>query len=117
VLRNEEERRRLRHTAEIEGGIKVSPVPITAGDQVRVVYNGLLAACGADKVYLHAGYGSPYNWQGVADHPMVRTPEGWEAVVRVENASRFNFCFKDSANNWDNNNGRNWSYEIHYGGL
>lgn len=105
------------HTADIEGGIKITPVPITAGEQVNVVYDGLLAVHGADKVYLHAGFGHPQNWQQVVDQPMVKTSAGWETTMRVDNASRFNFCFKDSSGNWDNNRGQNWSYEIHYGDL
>jgi hypothetical protein len=27
--------------------------------------------------------------------------------------SPFNVCFRDSAHNWDNNYGSNWSFEIH----
>lgn len=106
-----------RNTAEIEGGIKINPVPITAGSQVNVVYNGILAAHGGEKVFLHAGYGHPQNWQMVKDYPMVKSTDGWETTIRVDNASRLNFCFKDSADHWDNNMGKNWSYEIHYGGL
>lgn len=108
---------RRRNLAEIEGGVRINPVPITAGEQVDIIYEGLLANHGADKVFLHAGFGNPQNWQKVIDYPMVKTAEGWETTVRVDNASRFNFCFKDSAGNWDNNSGKNWSYEIHYGGL
>ncbi|NPV91106.1 MAG: carbohydrate-binding protein [Firmicutes bacterium] len=115
--RNKDRETKRQHYAEIEGGIKINPVPITAGDKVNVLYDGVLADSGADKVYLHAGYGHPQDWREVIDQPMVRTNGGWEATMRVENASRFNFCFKDSAGNWDNNQGRNWSYEIHYGGL
>jgi len=41
----------------LTGGVSVSPMPITAGEEVTVKYNGLLAEAGADSMYLHAGFG------------------------------------------------------------
>ncbi|MGE5585136.1 MAG: carbohydrate-binding protein [Bacillota bacterium] len=105
--------------ASVDDGVYVSPTPITAGDSVSVRYGGLLAESGADQVYLHMGYGIG-TWNRVADVPMTRTEQGvFEARVDVpmEETSRFHFCFRDNAGNWDNNDGRNWSYEIHNGEL
>ena len=99
------------------GGVAVDPVPITAGEDVTVLYHGHLAEGGTGKVWLHAGYGHADNWQAVADHPMEKTGWGWVKKFRVNDASRLNFCFRDDANRWDNNNGVNWSFEIHRGGL
>ncbi len=101
--------------AEIEGGVTAHPVPITAGSEVNIKYNGLLATSGADAVYLHYGYGPANNWNEVTDLMMHRTSEGFEASIKVNSSDRLNFCFRDSANNWDNNCGRNWSYTIHSG--
>lgn len=101
---------------EVADGIYMEPVPITLGDDVKIKYKGILAG-GAQKVYLHAGFG--YNqWDQVQDIPMRKTRDGgWSATLKVEDASRLNFCFKDNADNWDNNSGRNWSYEIHNGAM
>lgn len=101
--------------AEIEGGVITTPVPITAGSTVHIIYSGLLAENGADMVFMHCGYGPNNDWNRVTDVEMTRSRWGWEAVQRIEGDGRFNFCFRDSAYNWDNNNGRNWSYEIHNG--
>lgn len=103
--------------AEVEGGVIATPVPITAGSSVHIIYHGLLSEAGAEKVYLHLGYGNNQEWKMVEDHEMHRNKWGWEVVVPVKNEERFNFCFRDSAYNWDNNNGRNWSYQIHNGRL
>ncbi|QGP91163.1 Starch/carbohydrate-binding protein [Neomoorella glycerini] len=103
--------------AEYPGGVVVDPVPITAGDEVTILYHGLLDACGADQVWLHTGYGDANSWQNIYDYRMERTGYGWVKNIRVEDGSRLNICFKDSANNWDNNNGLNWSFEIHNGNL
>lgn len=105
--------------ANVDDGVYVSPTPITAGESVSVRYSGLLAKSGAEQVYLHMGYGIG-TWNSVADVPMAKVEPGtFEARVDLplEETSRFHFCFRDNAGNWDNNNGRNWSYEIHNGDL
>jgi len=96
-----------------DNGIIVTPVPVTFGQRVEIRYNGLLAQSGADQVILHYGYG-PGNWRSVSDVPMERTESGeWRVELVVDEPGRLSFCFKDTANNWDNNYGRNWSYKIH----
>ncbi|HHV62703.1 MAG TPA: carbohydrate-binding protein [Firmicutes bacterium] len=113
-------RRVMEKRTEFRGddGVYVSPTPITAGTDVTIKYDGLLARAGADAVYLHAGFGPSNNWTNVRDIPMSKTIDDmWTAVIPVdiEESSRLNFCFRDNAYNWDNNNGKNWSYEIHNG--
>ncbi|KJS68475.1 MAG: hypothetical protein JL50_05825 [Peptococcaceae bacterium BICA1-7] len=77
------------------------------GNEATVLYTGLLAKSGADQVYLHCGFGDPTHWQNVTTQRMDRTPRGWEKTVRLAE-NKATFCFKDSANNWDNNSGYNW---------
>ena len=99
------------------GGVSISPMPVTAGERVTVKYNGLLAQSGADALYLHTGFG-PKDWRNVSDIPMLREKAGtWKADVELDpnETSRLNFCFRDTASNWDNNSGLNWSLEIHNG--
>jgi hypothetical protein len=110
-----DERLRCMREADYENGVVVDPLPVTAEEEVTFLYYGLLDKSGADQVYLHCGYGNPQNWQNVQDVRMERTRRGWAKTIKVEDMDRFNFCFKDSANNWDNNNGINWSFEIHNG--
>ncbi len=93
----------------MQGGVVASPYPVNTGENLRIIYNGLLAQSGADRVFLHMGYGPSTHWSSIRDQEMVRTEHGFEATLRVEKPDRINFCFKDSANNWDNNNGLNWS--------
>lgn len=100
---------------EIVGGVNVYPTPITLGEHVNIVYDGLLAQSGAQEVWMHVGFGLHNNWHDVKDVRMLRTGRGWEQTFEANDSTRLNFCFKDSANNWDNNNGHNWSFEIHNG--
>ncbi|GAB6138034.1 carbohydrate-binding protein [Halanaerobaculum tunisiense] len=98
--------------------VEVTPTPITTGERVSINYEGLLSESGADQVYLHAGVGFNDNWEEVTDIEMHPKGDGsWTAQIRINSADRFNFCFKDSASNWDNNNGSDWSFEVHNGEL
>ncbi|MBE3574193.1 MAG: carbohydrate-binding protein [Firmicutes bacterium] len=105
-------------TTQLENGITLHPMPLTAGQKAVVRYHGLLARSGAQQVYLHCGFGSDDlgAWSQVQDIPMTNTPEGWEAQVDLTDPSRLHFCFRDNVGNWDNNSGRNWHVEIHNGG-
>jgi len=91
-------------------GIRLEPMPDKVGEKCRITYEGLLKKSGADQVYLHCGYGA--SWTNVQDLPMYNTATGCVCDVTLERDGLFNFCFKDSANNWDNNNGQNWSFMI-----
>lgn len=103
-----------RKMEEVADGIFLEPVPITAGDEVKIRYKGMLSGS-ADKVYLHTGYGYG-EWQNIQDIPMKKTRDGgWTAGLKITDDSCLNFCFHDGAENWDNNNGNNWIYEIHNG--
>jgi len=111
-----ETRLKAMHEADYPGGVVVDPTPITAGQEVTIFYNGLLGREGNGQVYLHYGYGSKDKWRDITDVRMERTGWGWVSSVTVPDfEDRFHFCFRDSASNWDNNNGANWNFQIHNG--
>jgi hypothetical protein len=74
---------------------------------IKLTYDGLLAKSGADVVYASYGYGD--KWLSRAIHEMHRTGHGFEITIPT-NENVTNVVFKDSANNWDNNSGRNYSF-------
>lgn len=92
--------------------VRVRPLPMHNGDVIEVRYNGLLAKSGADQVYLHTGLAYEYDWTNVQNIKMNKEENDWVVNVELKEPVKLKFCFKDSANNWDNNNGRNWSYTI-----
>lgn len=81
------------------------------GSDITITYNGLLNQSGANQVFLHAGFGDPRNWHIVEDYRMQHTAEGWKKTLNMEDG-QLTFCFRDAANNWDNNSGNNWTYKI-----
>lgn len=99
----------------LAGGVRVDPVPLTPGQEVTVFYSGLLSNAGADQVYLHFGYGDAKHWRQTEDMRMEKLDYGWAKKMMINGYEQFNFCFRDSANNWDNNNGYNWSFQVHDG--
>ncbi|HEY8464178.1 MAG TPA: carbohydrate-binding protein [Bacillota bacterium] len=88
----------------------IEPSIARRGDPIRINYQGLLKNSGADAVYLHYGFDRWNSPQTVAMYP---SPEGiFQAEVRANGNYEMNFCFKDSANNWDNNSGQDWSITL-----
>lgn len=91
-------------------GVQVKPLT-EDGREVSIRYDGLLARSGAGQIYLHCGFGDKTSWEHVNDLPMSRQNDSWEKTISLKD-SRVNFCFRDNVNNWDNNNGDNWAYQI-----
>lgn len=91
-------------------GVQVKPLT-EDGKQVRIRYNGLLKNSGSPKVIIHCGFGEANQWRMVEDIPMEATADGWEKTITMQD-NQINFCFRDGADHWDNNNGLNWIYRI-----
>lgn len=105
---------RKKRESVVEEGITISPLPLTEGEMLSISYDGLLAKSGANQVFAHIGFGSNEEWQNVQDIQMENGKGKWDCSL-IPLDSRLNFCFHDTANNWDNNNGHNWSLTIHNG--
>lgn len=104
----------------IEGGVELSnfndnrvswePAPVRSGDHVHINYQGLLRNSGADEVFIHYGVDG---WHNLKTTRMQRMSDGiFGAELRADASREINVCFKDSANNWDNNSGWNWKVDI-----
>ncbi|MCX7923525.1 MAG: carbohydrate-binding protein [Clostridia bacterium] len=94
----------------MSNGVSISPAVPSAGETLKVVYDGLLSKNGANDIFVHVGFGN--KWEGLNDYRMSQTSTGFEATVSVSNSDTLNICFKDSADNWDNNSGKNYSFDI-----
>lgn len=91
-------------------GVSLNPSTPVFGEKVKLVYNGLLAEKGAIELFAHVGFGN--NWSSVYDFRMNKTTGGFEATIPVTSQDSLNLCFKDSAGNWDNNSGSNYSFPV-----
>lgn len=92
-------------------GVHITPSVPAVNQLVSITYNGILLQNGAVEVYAHVGFGN--NWKSATDHKMNRTTQGFETSFPIDSyTDRLNVCFKDSANNWDNNSGFNYTFPV-----
>lgn len=78
--------------------------------KIKISYTGKLFQDNAEEVYIHYGFG--LLWEDVKDVKMEKTELGFQAEIELLEADTFNFCFKDSNNNWDNNVNQNYIFPI-----
>lgn len=84
------------------------------GRDVRIVYDGLLAKSGASHVYAVVSYNDNSHWNDVKYYQMDNRGQGkFEIAIPNYDNMNVNVAFKDCANNWDNNSGRNYSFNLH----
>lgn len=88
-------------------GITIKPATFSVGDKIKLTYNGLLSESGAEEVFAHIGWGEA--WENLDDIKMSKTKSGFTATISIESMNQLNLCFKDAMNNWDNNNGCNYT--------
>lgn len=93
-----------------DNGVEISKATINVGDEVTLLYSGLLAKSGADSVYAHIGYGE--NWEDKAFVPMEKVEDVFKATIKVSHPEKLNVAFKDSVDNWDNNSQQNYSFDV-----
>jgi len=95
--------------------VKVHPQKVKKGENVKIKYQGLLKESGAEEVLCHYGYDG---WQQKGIVPMQKSYDGsFTCELTAKGQKEINFCFKDNADNWDDNNGWNWHCEISPRGL
>ena len=75
-----------------------------------ILYNGVLSENTDKKVFLHYGYNN--TWDKKDEIKLKRTESGLLGVLRISAGSSFQFVFRDSDNNWDNNNNSNYVLPI-----
>ena len=77
---------------------------------VKVSYTGKFYQGNNEKVYLHYGYGK--DWNNVNEIEMAKTDLGYQAELNLSGNDTLNFCFKNQNNEWDNNFGKNYIFDI-----
>lgn len=97
-------------TSYVNNGVSINPAMPAVGDLVKIFYDGILVKNGATHLYAHVGFGN--KWDNVSDIKMDKSEMGFVASVTVPDSDTMNICFKDCANNWDNNSGKNYSIDI-----
>ncbi|MEW5921001.1 MAG: carbohydrate-binding protein [Bacillota bacterium] len=89
--------------------VGIDPAEPRRGQDVSLIYQGILYQNGADNVWLHYGFD---NWSKVSTIGMQRRTDGFHCQIKADGRNDMSFCFKDSADHWDNNNGMDWNISI-----
>ncbi len=63
-----------------------------------------------NELYIHYGFG--LLWENVNEIKMEKTELGYQALIYLNGKDSLNFCFKNGKGEWDNNNGKNYMFEI-----
>lgn len=77
---------------------------------VKISYTGKFFQDDSENVYLHYGFG--INWDNVNEIQMEKTDLGFQAEVNLLEGETFNLCFKNGNEQWDNNEGQNYTFPI-----
>ena len=78
--------------------------------KIKISYTGKFFEENAEKVFLHYGFGP--SWENVNEIEMDKTDLGFQAEIELLESESLNFCFKDNNENWDNNDGADYSFPI-----
>ena len=83
---------------------------IVENSDVKITYAGNLFQNGSEGVTIHYGFNS--NWEEAQDVVMEKTELGYQATIRIPEYEQFNICFKNNCEEWDNNYGNNYVFQI-----
>ncbi|MGI6328241.1 MAG: carbohydrate-binding protein [Dethiobacteria bacterium] len=89
--------------------VELFPEVPRRGQEVNIKYKGILYQNGADALWLHYGFD---DWKNTNIIQMQRERDHFTCKIKADGRKDINFCFKDSADHWDNNRGLNWSCNI-----
>ncbi|MGE5472721.1 MAG: carbohydrate binding domain-containing protein [Ignavibacteriales bacterium] len=93
-----------------ENGLVADHVTKSDKETLSLTYNGLLYNSGSDVVYVHYGYGT--KWTKKDTVQMKKTKTGFKVDIPLAKTGTINMAFKDNSENWDNNNGSDYSFTL-----
>ena len=77
---------------------------------VKISYTGEFFQDGSEDVFIHYGFG--HNWDNINEIQMEKTELGFQAELLLCEGDTFNFCFRNSNGQWDNNDGQNYVFQL-----
>ena len=83
---------------------------IVENSKLKISYVGNLYQNNSEQVFLHYGFG--LQWDDVTDVKMEKTELGFQCEIDIKEYESLNLCFRNSNNEWDNNNGENYIFNI-----
>ena len=85
---------------------------LVANNIVKISYTGKFFQDESQNVYIKYGFGT--EWEDSVETEMTKTDLGFQIEIELLDKQTFNFCIKNEKNEWDNNNGLNYIFEIEH---
>ena len=85
---------------------------LTANSTVKISYTGKFFQNDSEDVKIHYGFGN--NWEDLQELSMNKTDLGFQIEVKLLDYETFNFCLKNGNDEWDNNDGQNYIFNIEH---
>ena len=85
---------------------------LTPNSIVKISYTGKFFQDGSKNVIIHYGFGN--KWENLSEHEMKKSDLGFQIEIELLDKGTFNFCLKNENNEWDNNNGQNYIFQIEH---
>lgn len=83
---------------------------LVENSKVKISYTGKFFQDASEEVSIHYGFGN--NWDNINDVKMEKTDLGFQAEIQLLEGDTFNFCFKNENDEWDNNDGQNYVFNL-----
>lgn len=83
---------------------------LTANSTVKISYTGKFFQDESKNVFIRYGFGK--DWENQVEAEMVKTDLGFQIEVDLLDKETFNFCIKNENDEWDNNDGNNYVFNI-----
>ena len=83
---------------------------LTANSTVKISYTGKFFQDGSTDVSIRYGFGN--SWENQTEAEMVKTDLGFQIEINLIDRETFNFCIKNENDEWDNNDGNNYIFNI-----
>lgn len=83
---------------------------LTSNSVVKISYTGKLFQDHSEEVYIHYGFG--LQWENLNELKMTKTELGYQVEITLGDFDSFNCCFRNNFNEWDNNNGANYTFPL-----
>ncbi len=83
---------------------------LIAGNSVKISYTGLFFQNESKKAFIRYGFGK--DWENLVETEMEKTELGFQIEIELLDKGSFNFCIRNENNEWDNNEGENYTFEI-----
>lgn len=85
---------------------------LVANNLVKISYTGTFFQDDSTNVYIKYAFGN--DWENFVEKEMKKTELGFQIEIELLDKGMLRFCIRNEKDEWDNNNGENYCFEIEH---